>query len=405
MTLRKFSLLLFCALMLSPALASQGFCQNSQSIQSVSKLAAGTILAPVLITNQKPSRWKPGGTIEAEFTRAVHAHDQAVVPAGTRIHLMVSAISKKKARRGFFRTLQQAVSLDWRRDISYDVQLSDATLLLPGGESAPIQVSFLGFGEQVHIISKTEAIRSTADAGKPRRYAKLLLEVRQSATLPWLAVRPAGLPRCASAEPVTIPAGMQARVSLAEPLSASNSKDGDLFRARLLEPIWSDMNLIAPEGSVVEGHVMRSKPPRSLRRGGSLRIAFERLILPEAKTIPLPASLGAMESEPAGVWIDSEGQIQGGNRTKKRAALDLGLAYVSGKIVDDLLEEGIKMSAGSAAAGSAAIAARYVGIGTGLVLFLLQHGRDVRLAKYAELELSITRNVVLSPGLPNSCAQ
>ena len=55
-------------------------------------------------------------------------------------------------------------------------------------------------------------------------------------------------------------------------------------------------------------------------------------------------ALSGAETDRGGPHMDSEGTILGGSRSKKRAALDLGIAYVTGKVADDLLEEGIKSS-------------------------------------------------------------
>ena len=89
--------------------------------------------------------------------------------------------------------------------------------------------------------------------------------------------------------------------------------------------------------------------------------------------------------------MDAEGGISGGPAGKARMLIDVGAAYATGKILDDLLEEGLKWGFGPAISGSAATAARYVGLGAGGVLLLLQRGRDVNLPAYSELELTIAR--------------
>lgn len=45
--------------------------------------------------------------------------------------------------------------------------------------------------------------------------------------------------------------------------------------------------------------------------------------------------------------------------------LQIGVSYATGKILDDLMEEGIKGAAGAAAAGTAATAARYTSLAVG----------------------------------------
>ena len=69
-------------------------------------------------------------------------------------------------------------------------------------------------------------------------------------------------------------------------------------------------------------------------------------------------------------------------------AIDVGVSYLSGKIIDDLLEEGIKAAAAGITTESAASIGRYFGVGTGLCLLLIRRGNDVSLEQYSEFEVS-----------------
>jgi hypothetical protein len=69
-------------------------------------------------------------------------------------------------------------------------------------------------------------------------------------------------------------------------------------------------------------------------------------------------------------------------------AVDVGVSYLSGKLVDDLLEEGIKAAAAGISTESAASIGRYFGVATGLCLFLMRRGNDVSLEQYSEFEVS-----------------
>ena len=126
-------------------------------------------------------------------------------------------------------------------------------------------------------------------------------------------------------------------------------------------------------------------------------MAFDRLILSTGTPVAIPNSISAMEAENKDVWMDSEGSVRGGSRTKKRALLDLGLGYLTGKLADDLFEEGVKLGVSKAASGTVTVVARYIGIGVGLAVFFGQRGKDVRLPLYTELELTFPRDVVLAP--------
>jgi hypothetical protein len=205
-----------------------------------------------------------------------------------------------------------------------------------------------------------------------------------------------GIPAIGDA--VTVPSGARARAMLLAAVSASRNRDGDTVQARLLEPVIIDERIALPEGTVLEARVVRSHPPRWLRRSGSLSLTFEKVVPRAGAPQEISMALSGAETDRGGPHMDSEGTILGGSRSRKRAALDLGIAYVTGKVADDLLEEGIKYIWTAAASGSAATAARYVGLGVGAVYFFCQRGGDVRLAQYSEVALTLSRPFVLNPG-------
>lgn len=66
-------------------------------------------------------------------------------------------------------------------------------------------------------------------------------------------------------------------------------------------------------------------------------------MVPGGTATPVSTVLaGADVEKGAGASMDSEGAVSGGPASKARLAIDIGVAYASGKIIDDLLEEGIK---------------------------------------------------------------
>ena len=69
--------------------------------------------------------------------------------------------------------------------------------------------------------------------------------------------------------------------------------------------------------------------------------------------------------------------------------------YVGRPVVVVPPEESAKAVMGAVVAGSAATAARYVGLTSGALVFLLHRGRDVSLDAYTELELTLSREVYI----------
>ena len=70
------------------------------------------------------------------------------------------------------------------------------------------------------------------------------------------------------------------------------------------------------------------------------------------------------------------------------------MAYLTGKIPDDFIDESAKAALGAIAAGSAATVARYVALGTGTILFLMHRTGSLRPVQ-TELELTFVRDVDL----------
>ena len=182
------------------------------------------------------------------------------------------------------------------------------------------------------------------------------------------------------------------RLRLLQPLSATRNEMGQTFLARILEPLQLGDQVLVPEGSTIQGKIVHWKPPRRLRRAGALRLAFGRVSLPDGGAIDLDASMTGLEAlKNSQMTLDKEGTLRASAATKKRAALDLGLAYVVGKTVDDLLEESIKAGASAAATGTITTVARYVGLAAGAAFFFAHRGRDVVLPEYTEMEIVVTR--------------
>jgi hypothetical protein len=181
---------------------------------------------------------------------------------------------------------------------------------------------------------------------------------------------------------------LRAHVSLLTRLSTSLSREGDLFRARLVEPLQIDGTLV-PEGSLFEGRVNRRTPPRRLRRPGRLFVNFERIVPPTGLPIAISSSIVSVETDRRAVAkLDSEGMLHGRTPGVASFAIDVGVSYLSGKVIDDLLEEGIKAAAAGITTESAASIGRYFGVGTGLCLLLIRRGNDVSLEEYSEFEVS-----------------
>src|SRR5262249_14143248 len=128
----------------------------------------------------------------------------------------------------------------------------------------------------------------------------------------------------------------KARAFLLERLSASRNRPGDRFEAVLAEPARVGGHDFAA-GSLVEGKVVRSAPPRMLSRAGSLQLQVDRLVSSH-ETIAVTGNLSGIEAGWKTVVLDEEGRLRGLKPGLKNALVDLGYAYAIGKVADDAAE-------------------------------------------------------------------
>jgi hypothetical protein len=109
-------------------------------------------------------------------------------------------------------------------------------------------------------------------------------------------------------------------------------------------------------------------------------MVFDRIKLPDGTVQPARFELSATESTSA--KTDSEGTVHP-TVSKKRLAIQLGGTAVVAKLADDLSEEALATSAGSA---------RWYGLAASTTFLLLQKGREVKLKSGDVIEVDFARD-------------
>ena len=172
--------------------------------------------------------------------------------------------------------------------------------------------------------------------------------------------------------------GRNARLVLLSQIS-SKSPSGSSFMAKLEDPVEVDVKPVLPKGTLVEGH-LETIPARRMMRRGALRMVFDRIKLPDGTVQPARFELSSTESSSA--KTDSEGTVHP-TVSKKRLALQLGGTALVAKLADDLSEEALATSAGSA---------RWYGLAASTTFLLLQKGREVKLKPGEIIEVHLLRD-------------
>ncbi len=171
--------------------------------------------------------------------------------------------------------------------------------------------------------------------------------------------------------------GRKARLALLSQVS-SRSPSGSSFMAKLNDPVEVDGKAVLPKGTLVEGH-LETIPARRLMRRGALRMIFDRVKLPDGTVQPARFELSATESNSA--KTDNEGTVHP-SVSKKRLAMQLGGAALVAKLADDLSEEVLATSAGSA---------RWYGLAASTAFLMFQKGREVKLKPGEVIEVDFVR--------------
>jgi hypothetical protein len=340
----------------------------------------------------KVSALRVGDVVEGKLSRDVYSGDRELFAAGSRARLTVDRLERR--RRVPNDHWPWVVNLFTPRHENYPTFRS-ASVSLPDGREIPLQVSLISIGNEVSV--QAPAAGSSKSGAKQKAPPTVTLE----ATLPtseFVAAAADSESPAPQSRPVMLAAGTTAKVILLGGVSAGKSRAGDSFQARLVEPVRLDSKVVLPEGTLLQGKVVRSTPPRVLSRAGSLRLAFTDLMLPGTASIPASASVTAVElDQRSHTLIDPEGKLQGDRPGKAWALINVGVTVGIAKAVDDgtqlLVEALVETATDVSTAGSARIAALCA---SGLFM-LTRHGRDVALPRFTEMNVMFDRPVSL-PG-------
>ena len=371
-------------------------------------LPPGSLFRVAMASPLRWADWRPGTWKEAEFLRPVYSEGKIIIPAKSRLVMEIDQIvtARDKSHNHLSRSgdIASLVYSAFHNEQSHMVTLRTAVVISPSGSVIPVRISILNIAEWSPVRTKgekkpldppTDIEIQLNTAAIPSRHTELILRLDQQALFPTSVsgeARPVNVPTGL----IGIKAGTHARLMLLTPLSASANRNGDPFQARLMEPIFIDGEIGLPEGCLLEGRIIRRVPPRCLNRAGKLHLGFERLILPNGCAVAISGSLSGAENDgKAQLYLDSEGVLAAQKQGTAAVMLNIVTSWLVGKMLDDLLEEGIKWGAAVVTDASAAATARYFGMGIGVALFVMQRGKDAWLSKYANLEVTFNRPVKL----------
>jgi hypothetical protein len=177
---------------------------------------------------------------------------------------------------------------------------------------------------------------------------------------------------------ITLPAGSEIQVQLITTLSSKTNEAGDMWSAKVVEPIFLKAKEVFPEGSFVDGHITYLKGPGHAKGRGEMRLVVDSIANPEGAKYNIVASL--KDAEGADVK-DQEGTLQGPGKDGKGTAVETGIGGAAGATVGAI-----------AHGGSGALYGAGIGAAAGLIHGTLKKGKDIIVPAGLEMTFVISRD-------------
>jgi hypothetical protein len=335
----------------------------------------------------KVSALKPGNVVEGKLAQDVYSGDRELFAAGSRVRLTVDKLQRRRRVPNDHWPL--IVKIFTPRHENYPT-FQSATISLPDGKEFPLQVSLISIYREKEISAQVKS----KSVGSGNSGPIVTLEAENPTEI--LGASGGISSGVALAGPVTLAAGTAAKIILLGGVSSSKSRPGDLFQARLVEPVLLDTKVVLPEGTLLKGKVVKSTPPRVLSRSGSLLLAFTDLTLQGGPDVPAVASVtGAEIDQRSHTKIDPEGKLHGDRPGKAWMLINVGVTGGIAKEADDATQLLVEALVSTATDASTAGTAKIVGACASGVFMLTRHGRDVVLPRFTEMNITFDRPVTL----------
>ena len=169
----------------------------------------------------------------------------------------------------------------------------------------------------------------------------------------------------ASREASPPPCNLLAHAQLLTPLDSGTSQKDAPIEAILSQPLFSDGQLIFPQGTRLKGSVLHVQPARRFARHGQLRLLFQEVVPPDGVQLTVDTSLeGIQAGQDQNLRLDLEGGTQPTSSKKRYLRTGLAVASAVRAYEDSDAADGVSSSSnGSVSRGATAGAAGYRLIG------------------------------------------
>jgi hypothetical protein len=341
------------------------------------EVPAGTPLPVVL--DKEVRIQKTGQPIHGKIAEPVYAFDKLVVPAGSEVTGSVTRIAGVSALKRIY------AALDTNFSPSRDVEINFDQLVLPGGRRLPLHTQVSPASQGVLEFATLAESKNQNKVRKQNAAVKLasekVSEKKQEINQEWETAKKQvttpgkmhRLKRLAIAElpyhpqyfdagtrfnaelldplnfgteeltqekvhmvGTTPAAGSVIHALLKTPLSSASVQKGETVEAVMTEPLFTDSQLVLPEGTLLKGSVLQVQPARRLHRNGQLRIVFHEIVPPESAGQHVEASLEGVEvKNDEHLTLDSEGGAQATTPKTRYLTTGISIALAASSFVSD----------------------------------------------------------------------
>jgi hypothetical protein len=287
-----------------------------------------------------------GQPIHGKTVEPVYAFDKLLIPLGTEVSGKISAIDSVPARTRVLDATDGNFSPTRQVHVQFDelvmndgrrIELRSATSPAPDGvlqfvsanankgrknkvEQAAsnkvndtrqqIRQQWADLQKQIHEPGKMHKLKRFALAQLPIRPQYIDAgttfdaELLQPLDFGTETLRPESLTDIGSRPPD----GSVVHARLMTPLNSATAKSGDKVEAMITQPLSVSNRLILPEGTLIKGSVLQTRPARRFGRNGQLRILFHQVCPPNGVEQKVETNLEAVAvAKGEHLKLDSEG--------------------------------------------------------------------------------------------------
>jgi hypothetical protein len=192
-----------------------------------------------------------------------------------------------------------------------------------------------------------------------------------------------------------VPVGTALDATLTSPIDSALAKPGDLFSAKMNNPLYLGSDLVLPNGTTLEGQVVSADKAGLAGINGKMGLRLTSAMTPDGIRYPLSAIVSTKQDSKQ-LHEDKDNDLKGRTTSSsiKSGVLRTALWTGGGTLLGICFAPIV-----GGAVGAGAIAGVATGGGVGLASNLWRKGKDVKIPSGTRIEFSLDQPMSLTQGL------